>query len=522
MPEIKLYDADKFHYVKECTQILKKEFEMEVYTDDTSIVKAYQICLDYYVSEFEKESLLVDSLADVYGMMELYSVIASEQNKEKTSDDTIIMKRTLKFLFGELTKVDVKSSNPPIINDSNISRLWHLTNLIWELTQRIYTYYINSNTGCQFELYESYFGFTITDKLFTNKLNEIAELAKTTSVGGFQSAPPNTMSVFYDTAKKAFGDDVIDNLIDRVVCDDSPVIIDCDKISEKDFIEIISGRRIYDIKQRLCHEVVCLKDIYKKHSGNLFLEGLTLKSGTVNLKRNITHPHSTQARTRFRPILELNIDSEKHYLTTPFMLDESINEHITNQIPFDILPKEWERNAIMKEYAKKQKDEHSKWLDDSFEDILNELGLPFLRNKNSINGIDIENTPSEDGYNVGEIDFIIFDNDKNRIRVVECKYLKSYYDFASFILDKDKFEGGRRPKNHEEKSYNDQLRHKYNWVSNNINNVCAEFKNAGVNLESNLYSVDCFFLTDSKSYYSFISKYNIISRKEIKDYLIKE
>lgn len=517
---IVLCDSDRNNYINECTKILRKQFEVGIYSNDLSIIKAYELCLDFYISEFEKESLAFNTLKDAIGVVEMYSTIALQYSKDKKPTDCIVASRMLKYLMGQLTRIDIKSNKNCSVNDSMISRLFHLTRLMAELTQKIYSYYINNNTGFDLELYEDCFDFTISDTQLADKLNGVVGKNKIANIGGFQYHPGNPMNVFFEMADEAFGECVVDDLLTSIHYCDSTTVIDCNQISEKEFIEIISAKQTFNPMRRRGNEIIDLTDLYSKYPNNIFLNGLTLRGAEVDLKRNITHPHSNYTRTRFRPVLELTVDGSKRYFTTVFMFDEAINEHITNQIPFDIIPQEWLTIEIFRKYAKKQNEERATWIEGYLETILKKNNLSYIRNKKSINGMDLDKEPAVNGGNVGEIDFLVVNHDRKKIYVVECKCLKSYYDFPSFSLDKGKFEGSSKNKDKEEKTYNKQLHDKFYWVSNNMNDVRAELIKNHIELLDGSYTVDCLFLTDSKSYYSFSSLYKIFSRDEIEDYLL--
>src|SRR5574344_833040 len=220
--------------------------------------------------------------------------------------------------------------------------------------------------------------------------------------------------------------------------------------------------------------------------------------------------------------MELTVDGCKKYFSTSFMFEEAINEHVTNQIPFNILPKEWKEILEFKEYTKQQNEKRATWIEDYLEAILKKNSLSYLRNIKSINDKDLDKEPAVNGGNVGEIDFIVVDHNHKKLYVIECKCLKSYYDFPSFSLDKEKFEGAKNKERSDKKSYNNQLRCKFDWVSKNLQDVRAELERNAINLLDASYTVDCLFLTDSKSYYSLFSEYNILSRGEIENYLLSK
>lgn len=205
-------------------------------------------------------------------------------------------------------------------------------------------------------------------------------------------------------------------------------------------MQILEGNYNTNIQR---HGIIDITSLFFKYPNNPFLNGLTLRREETNLSRTLKNPNYPH-RIRFRPIIELHIDNNICYVTTSQLVFEALDEQISNLIPFNILPEEWKSNELIKNFGKNWKNQHDKWLDDEVENILNKSGYYLLRNITGIDGINIVKTPAViPNKNVGEIDFIIIDETKRTVYVVDTKCIKVKKQHACISEDKSKFTGGK-------------------------------------------------------------------------------
>lgn len=225
------------------------------------------------------------------------------------------------------------------------------------------------------------------------------------------------------------------------------------------------------------------------------ISGLTFTIENVNLSEAIHSPYNTFHRTRFRPIIQLNIDGALHYYTTGWLLTEALDEICTNLIPYGDLPSGWEKVHELKLLSK----ELTKKLGTSFEDEVFKVISPLYNVKRNISGFHnislkkaiVPNSKRK----VGEIDFILIDSTKQIVYIIDAKCTKTKFYFQSFNNDKSTFQG-----------YSIKLNDKVEWVATHIKDVGKFFRLSDLDQ----YSVEGLFVTNSLIYYSFFSDFPII------------
>lgn len=497
----------RYNYIQRCLNHIKPLFPIGFYTDSESIEKCCTICLDFFIFEFETECEKIKSTVDISFFMSTYSDMSLNEGKYPTPD-YVIYRKLCKNVFGELTKLNITDNQTDNIDSALISNLYYLTELIEQYTQHLYTYYMVNKNYFQLEVYEEYFGITLTDNQLANKIQNFSNqfdqsIYKTTCVDHSE------ISTFRDITELAFKE-TAEHFFNKVFpSDNSSVIIDLSQMSFSDFKNALDTNNIlHDIKPT---EIIVLTDPIR-NSTNGFYAGLTLRSNDVNLKQSITKPHIMH-RSRFRPIFEVKVNNQNVYISTPYIIFEALAEFILNEIPFAILPREWEDNKVMKKYAKKQKEEHDMWLEDAVESILLKKKLNYRRNKKSINNINLVKEPAcKPGRFVGEIDFVIIDEVHKVISVVDCKFMKSKYHFPTFAADKQAFTEG-------DKCYENKLTYKLYWVKDHLSDVQKEFK---LNFDISKYKTKAYFITNSYVFYSLLSPtFSIVPFQDLLEYLEK-
>lgn len=63
------------------------------------------------------------------------------------------------------------------------------------------------------------------------------------------------------------------------------------------------------------------------------MQGLLFSSKNSDIVTAIKKPYNKDLRTRYRPILEFNIDGEKEYFIAPYMFQEAMEEICGNLLP---------------------------------------------------------------------------------------------------------------------------------------------------------------------------------------------
>lgn len=460
-------------YKNKCLEHLKGDIGIGEYTDMTIIKKALKMSLEYLSYEFEVECEKLNSISDVSFFLEMYSRLSN--NEESKSEENIIFKKVCKAVFGELTKLNIISDNNCHINSTLISNLYSLIELIDYYTQELCCLYIVDTINYKLDLSSNSFKLLITNeneanelKKFKTKFNQLNYIETCVS--------ENEMPIFIEVIQSAFGEP-------------SKKLHDILYIGNR--FNVISVKHIVELEP----------DYYSK--------GLILQKSNVDLLQSIHKPQK-MIRSRFRPILKVNINNTIDYITTPIVFFEALSEYVTNQIPFGLLPEEWKNDSIMKQYAKEQKEKHGKWLEDKVELLLMNEGYIYRRNLKNINKfkLDKEKTIVDNKY-VGEIDYIIIDSLSKIVYVVDCKFMKTKYNYLDFSSDMQSYTNKKN-------GYNNKLTYKLEWVTNHLNDVQTELE-----IDDNIseYDTKAFFITNSFTFCSLFSFYPIIPFQDLMKFL---
>lgn len=492
------------YYTQLCIAKLSECFSFGIHNNPEDVYKAFKICQNSLITEYENELKKINTTAIVDWFLENYiNLCETLENTTNLTDreimSIIINKLTCKNVFLQITQNTITSSEKTSFTQEVMDKLYYLTYSLSKLAQDQQFFYLYDKKHYQLELYEDCYAFTLSDESYIKypSFNWNENIGSISKIKQMQQFREQTINAFGYVAEELY------NIVFH------PSIIDLNSISEQDFMQILKGNYNSNIQR---HGIINITFLFFKYPNNPFLNGLTLRRENTSLSRTIKNPNYPHG-IRFRPIIELHIDDNICYVTTSQLVFEALDEHISNLIPFNILPEEWEGNESIKNFGKDWKNQHDKWLDDEVENIINKSGYYLLRNITGIDGINIVKTPSViPNKNVGEIDFIIIDETKRTVYVVDTKYIKVKKQHACISDDKSKFMGGK-------KTYNEQLLIKYEWIRNNLFHVQNEFIRKGVNINITDYDVDLFFITNAPSFYSIISEYPIIPVKELLQYL---
>jgi hypothetical protein len=133
----------------------------------------------------------------------------------------------------------------------------------------------------------------------------------------------------------------------------------------------------------------------------------------------------------------------------------------------------------------------------------------FSRNIRSLKTITNDNV-NIDNKDCGEIDFIIVDEQNNRLIVADSKYNKTRYEGVGYRTDYTNFT-----------KYETQIQKKINWVQGNIGIVQTHFrkiyKNDNIYFEN--FNVIGMFLINTPTFYMYNSKYLVLTLNKVEDFL---
>lgn len=479
------------------TEFRSKGYSKCVYQDFDELLDAItcliKICIDRFVAEVSQ----MKAPHDIFAFIVQY-------NASNTADqDTIAFKHLCKSIFSHVPKLRFRNDSKPLFPKTgvvDISQLMGIHQLIIQLSQ---FYGIVITYQCEIgKLFVSddYWSFNfIEDEDYDANCRFQQALAE----GALNKYCEDDFvgESFIDNYRNVFKD-IEGQLYDRIF--NRPFFFDCDAMSEKDFLNIISGNSPKP-------GIIDVTDIVLANRNNPCIKGLVFEEDNSDLLMAITKPHNRKYRTRFRPLIQVFIDDEPHYVTTQGIYFEAMSEIGCAHFAHNELPDEWNGIKELKKEAKTIFKRHSDLLEDSIASILNGKYV-YLKNVKSLSNISCVKAPviiagKATNKTVGEIDFIIVDNILKSVYVVDAKYLKPSFFYPTFATDADKFrkEGG----------YEDKLSYKIEWVSNNIQLLCQHIKRNDIAG----YTVRGFFVTDNLVYYSLMSRYPIIPISNLLDYL---
>lgn len=423
-------------------------------------------------------------MTDIFNCIYAYSKYENDINNGYLipDEDTIIGLHTLRYVLAISPSLSLSKQGDAIIKNNLIysPNLFVLTKLLILLTQFRCIASLCNSPAISIDLSKSWVDIRYLDCSLEKKIH----LSKTK---GIQLLCPKLIDYsiprhFSKLLLKVFGE---------------PASLFNDFISEP------QGHLSYNNQVR----PINLTKFINRNIKSVFIKELILTSESVNLLNVISKPHIIDHRTRFKPILKLNVDQEFLYVTSQWLVFETFSELSLNRLPFQGLPESWRKYSEIKDYANKihlevgQKFEQfiANQIDPSFE---------FYSNIKQVNNTSVETAPviidsKDTGRTVGEIDFLIINPNKHILYVADAKHLKSKYLISSFYGDKSKFD-----------NYVIKLLDKYNWVKGNIHLVNELFTE-----DITTYSVQMCFITQAYVFYALFVEYPIIPASCINQYI---
>ena len=499
-------DHQEIKYYRQCVEQINNKYSQNIVVDKCTVIDICDLCIETLVQDFIIFLDRYQNPQDLFQFILLYSNLATEKQR---SENTFILMQMCRYVFMLIPKLKLSSQATPIIdiNKFDLSDIFFITKMIDIFAQQRAVQIMNEKCIFQLERSEYSFALTYVDNPLVKAHTLLNQTNQKKSLFRKHCFTSNLLSDFRDELYNAFGD-ITDKLFD-IVCNTQLVDICLNDISFSEFKEIIEG---YIPEKLQILRIINISQLFIEHFNNSFLQGLLFSSKNSDIVTAIKKPYNKDLRTRYRPILEFNIDGEKEYFIAPYMFQEAMEEICGNLLPFKELPSEWRSNQLIKNFTKKLFQEHDKWLEDLAAKIFERDKYPFLRNKKSINNISLEKSIAYIGSTrfpnsrVGEIDFIVINKSTQIIYVIDAKHIKTKYHLQSFAADNSKFV--------EENGYNDKLSFKVDWIQKHLYDVSKEFE-----CDYSNYSVQGEFVTETFVYYSISSQFPIIPIDWLNKYL---
>ncbi len=491
--------ASNNDYILNCIEEFRKSgFAKKVYTDFEETSNAVRKLIELLVTLFISEVSKMKSSKDVLEFVRQYDA------SNKIVEGDVAFKHLCKSIFVILPKLKLSSTASSVFHNQHydISMLMNIHSSIMMLCQ-VYGILLATQQGIvALIVSENGWSFHFSNDEYYEKNTRFQLAIKNGALNGY--CDKNFVSEsFIETYRKVFNS-VEEELYQRIF--NSTFIYDAHKLKEIQFIGLLRG----SIPQQ---GIIDVTDIVLNNKHNPCIKGLLFDDDNSDLLMSFLKPHNPKYRTRFRPILKVNIDDSDRYITTQSIYFEAITQLATGQFAHNDLPEEWQGVKVLKDKAKTIFKQHSITLEDIIEQFLQNSNYSYLRNVTSIANVSCVKAPvfingsTVDNKTVGEIDYIIIDDNSKSIYVVDAKFLKPTFFYMTFPVDADKFRkvGG----------YENKLEHKIQWITNNINLLSTQL-NKPVLMD---YNVDGFFVTDNLVYYSLFSKFPIIPVSNLLEYI---
>lgn len=460
----------------------------------SALLKLIEIQCNYFSSEISKMKCPRDIIA----------FIIRYEGGNKTDAGEISFKKLCKSIFTLVPSLRLSTLADSIFpnNNADISELMLIHDSIRDLAQFYGLLLTVKRDMARLVVTDEGWSLEITDEVIFER-NLRAQIAMKN--GALQKYCEDSFTVenFIDTYRKVFGsseDAVYQRIYSR------PFFYDANELTETQFVRLVNG----ELPQK---GIVDLTDIVINNKTDAYLKGLILDEENSDLLLSILKPHNPKFRSRFRPIIKINIDGEDRYVTTQDIYYEAIVQLGSGQYAHNELPEEWTNIKEFKDAAKNIFKKHSKFLEDNIESVLKAEKYCYIKNVTSLYSVScvkapvIVNGQRLPKKTVGEIDFIIINDNTKTVYVVDAKYLKPTFFYMSFPTDAEKFR--------EDTGYDFKLSNKIRWVTDNILLLSRQLKRKDI-ME---YNVEGFFITDNFVFYSIISKFPIIPISNFIEYI---
>lgn len=500
-------DTIEQKYYNICLTEINKAYPDNIsYSEKDIIADICSRCITVLTEEFRKEAIKYTNYRDVLFFIWLYS------KDELQGEDRHITLQMCRYIFTLIPSMKLDSTSKCHIrfeNTIDFSNLYYITKLIDLFSHKLTLANFLPNNTWQLERDEHGFAITYKDSAYADIHEQLKRALQQAPIKK-QCTTLELISDFSNVLSSAYGN--VANIFVSLICTIRSQYINIDEMSFESFKEVLNGTFQTEMHKT---NPLFFTSPYSQHPDSEFLAGLTLTESYASLEGAIRKPYNINYRTRFRPIISINIDGKQEYVSTPKICIEAIDEIIFNMMPFNELPKEWGTNLTLRRYAKGLFKEHSKWLENPIETILIQEGMRFYRNIKSINNNSLEKAPAfingkeYKGKKVGEIDFIAVSEHKNTIYVIDAKLMKTRFHFQSFSIEKDHFTKGN--------GYEEKLWFKIDWVSRHLSDISRSF-----GIDCSEYKVKGLFVTETFVYHSLYSSLPIVPLEHLEKYLESE
>lgn len=478
----KIFSLQTKYYCELKEHLVSKGFTYIIYTDVVSVMQILEQSIRFFSELFEnwcKDNL--KSSKDIGTIIFVYSLYERDKNDGRINftELDIIALYTCRYILAIAPSLYLSAKEDNILktNDIWLPELFALTNCLGVLSQFRSVEGLSGLESVKIDL-------TDTCVKFAYLSSDLDTLLQKSKTRGESILAPRfidySISIeFQNLLIDVFGDSA-ECLLEAIILPES----ENDRITPKD-----------------------ASNYYTLYGDSIFASEFILDRNSVNFFNVITKPHSTNYRTRFKPIIELTIDNQTYYVTSHWILFEAFSELCSNRLPFHGLPDKWYKIDEIKSYA----DSISNLVGEKFEKfVATHISDRFLFRSNikSIGNAPVVDYPVYDGgkptgRTVGQIDFIIINQEKKIIFIADAKHLKSKYITASFYNDKSKFD-----------NYYIKLKDKVQWANENKSLVSKLF-----DLDLTSYEVQEFFITDAFVFYALFVDYPIIPLVAINNYI---
>ena len=480
-----IYSFQAKYYAELRERLLSDGFLPQTYLEKESVMRILEYGIRYFADMFEK--LCVDSFKhphDIGQILWMYSFYEKGKNSGNISfsELDIIGLYTCRYILAISPKLNLTSKAHPYFKDPVVwlPELFAVTNSLLAISQFRTVEGLSYQSSVKIDL--------------SNKFAEIDYL--------------NNDFISLLNKSKTKGEEILaPQYVDySIAIDFQNLLVDVFGSSADSLFSIFTN--LNDI----CHEQEDIKPkdftpYFNLFGHSIFAKELILDRDSVNFYNVITKPHSNNHRTRFKPLIKLNVDNNSILVSTKWLIFEAISELSLNRLPFNGLPKSWLEIDKIKQYA----DLISNEVGANFEKLVSSKISKQFPHKHDIKSIG--NTPVEEfpvfengektNRTVGQIDFIIINKSKRIIYIADAKHLKSKYIVTSFYNDKSKFD-----------NYYKKLRDKTMWANEHKELISDLFE-----LDVTSYSVQELFITEAYIFYALFVEYPIIPLVSLNTFL---
>lgn len=493
------YESEPYrekYWDNELSPLIMEKYGAETKTDNNDVETILLDCFNFYVNKFKElvnnqDSILFYYLAFQFHETSIDLLLRTDNGyelPESISNDFPNYRRILKLILEQGCDIEVTESNAAVDAES--------INVLQEL------YYLG------------YWIYVLADEIAIQKMipgakfiefeDNILTYGWQNHYGTLYSLLMKELSIDYETF---FDQNAVQELKDELETN-----FDLDYNVALGMIEYIkqqfSGLNHQTIEPYVLPNNLVARGRTTKLNADLFYNGLKLdRNNKLSIEDAVLKPYS-EKRYFYRPILSYSVDGVERALIGNNKIPESMMVMATNAILWNTMAEEWRQNKGMLSFLNKKGNEHDSLLEDEIEKIFIENKFPYCRNIKSFKQINKPNVKI-DIPNVGEIDFIVVNKNKNKIYIADTKYNKARYEAVGFRLDYSNF-----------KNYEIKLKRKFDWLTNNLQ-VLQEHLEILFHVDYSIldFEIEAIFFINTPTFYMLKGDYKAITSQRIKAYI---